>query len=124
MLAGLATLAREIVKDIEDVPGDRAEGLRTLPIVLGARPALVLAALALALAVLASPVPYLLGTFGVGYLLVVVPADCVMLAAIWRARVDAGTGQRWLKVGMYLAAVAFVVGRAVVLVGGGAPIVG
>jgi geranylgeranylglycerol-phosphate geranylgeranyltransferase len=121
-LAGLATLTREIVKDIEDIPGDRAEGLRTLPIVVGPRPALVLAALALALAVVASPVPYLRGTFGVGYLLVVAPADLVMLGAVWRARSDPATGQRWLKAGMYLAAVAFVVGRAVLVVGGGGPL--
>lgn len=32
LVAGLLTLSREIVKDIEDVPGDRAAGARTLPI--------------------------------------------------------------------------------------------
>ncbi len=34
-LAGLVTLAREMVKDIEDIVGDRASGARTLPIELG-----------------------------------------------------------------------------------------
>lgn len=32
LAAGLLTLSREIVKDIEDVPGDQAAGARTLPI--------------------------------------------------------------------------------------------
>lgn len=37
LFAFLATLAREIQKDLADVPGDRADGCRTLPIVLGMR---------------------------------------------------------------------------------------
>jgi len=35
VIAGLLTLSREIVKDIEDVPGDQAAGAMTLPIRLG-----------------------------------------------------------------------------------------
>ena len=37
LFAFLATLVREIQKDLADVEGDRAEGCRTLPIVLGMR---------------------------------------------------------------------------------------
>ncbi|HEY0976757.1 MAG TPA: geranylgeranylglycerol-phosphate geranylgeranyltransferase [Flavobacteriales bacterium] len=46
--AFLTTLARELQKDLADVPGDRAEGRRTIPIVWGTRwaKALVLAYLA------------------------------------------------------------------------------
>lgn len=58
-LAALSTVAREIVKDVEDVAGDRREGLHTLPIAIGKRPALWLAAGLLAVALLASPLPYL-----------------------------------------------------------------
>jgi len=35
ILAFLSTLSREIVKDIEDIKGDQAEDLKTLPIVIG-----------------------------------------------------------------------------------------
>lgn len=35
LVAGLLTLSREIVKDIEDVPGDMAAGAKTLPISKG-----------------------------------------------------------------------------------------
>jgi geranylgeranylglycerol-phosphate geranylgeranyltransferase len=111
-LAGLSTLAREVIKDVEDIVGDREEGLRTLPVVVGERRALTLAAAALGVAVLASPVPYLLGTFGVAYLVVVAPADAIMVYAGYRSFADAAAGQSVLKYGMFLATAAFVAGRS------------
>ena len=114
-LASLATFAREVIKDVEDVVGDREEGLRTLPIVYGERRSLALAAVVLALAVLASPAPYLLGTFGLVYLLVVLPADAGMLYAVYESFEDPSAGQARLKLGTYVAALAFVVGRASVV---------
>jgi geranylgeranylglycerol-phosphate geranylgeranyltransferase len=114
-LASLATFAREVVKDVEDVAGDREEGLRTLPIAYGERRSLELAAVVLALAVLASPAPYLLGTFGLPYLLIVLPADAGMLYAAYESFDDPSAGQSHLKAGTYVAALAFVVGRASVV---------
>ena len=111
-LAGLSTLAREVIKDVEDIVGDREEGLRTLPVAVGERRALTLAAAALGVAVLASPVPYLLGTFGVAYLVVVAPADAIMVYAGYRSFADAAAGQSVLKYGMFLATAAFVAGRS------------
>ena len=117
LLAALATLAREIVKDVEDITGDREEGLRTLPIVIGSRQALTIGAGVLVVAVLASVVPVVRGTFGTVYLLVVLPADAIMLQGMIRAFDDPGRGQRRIKQGMFLAAGAFVVGRLVLLLG-------
>jgi len=114
-LAALSTLTREIVKDVEDIAGDREEGLNTLPIAIGERRALHVAAATLVVAVAASPLPFLLGTFGAAYLLVVVPADIVMLVAVGESYDDPTAGQQRLKYGMFLAALAFVVGRAVVV---------
>ncbi|WP_353633387.1 geranylgeranylglycerol-phosphate geranylgeranyltransferase [Halobacterium sp. NMX12-1] len=111
VLAALSTFTREVIKDVEDVAGDREEGLQTLPIVVGERRALVLGTVLLVVAVLASPVPYLAGTFGVWYLVVVVPADAVMLAAAYRSFDDPEAGQQLLKAGTFVAAVAFVAGR-------------
>jgi geranylgeranylglycerol-phosphate geranylgeranyltransferase len=117
-LAGLATVTREIVKDVEDLAGDREEGLRTLPLVVGESTALRIAGAILAVAVAASVTPYLMGTFGVLYLALVVPADGVMLSAVVRSFADASVAQQRLKRGMFLATAAFVVGRAVEVVGG------
>jgi geranylgeranylglycerol-phosphate geranylgeranyltransferase len=116
VLAGLATFAREVIKDVEDIVGDREEGLHTLPIAYGERPALLVATASLVIAVLASPAPFLLGTFGLAYLAVVLPADAVMLYAAYESFGDATAGQSRLKYGTYLAAVAFIIGRAALLV--------
>jgi len=115
-LAAVATLTREIVKDVEDVEGDRAEGLRTLPIVVGERTALRLGTVALVVAVLASGLPVLVGNFGLAYLALVVPADALMLRATYRSYDDPSAGQRGLKRGMFVAAAAFVAGRAATLI--------
>jgi geranylgeranylglycerol-phosphate geranylgeranyltransferase len=111
VLAALSTLTREIIKDVEDIDGDQEEGLNTLPIAIGERPALHVATVLLLVAVAASPIPYLRETFGVLYLLVVGPAVLVMLFAIGRSYSRPRTGQQYLKYGMFLAAVAFIVGR-------------
>jgi geranylgeranylglycerol-phosphate geranylgeranyltransferase len=118
VLAAIATLTREIIKDVEDVEGDREEGLNTLPIAIGERRALVVAAVLLVAAVLASPVPFLRGYFGVPYLLVVVPADAVMLLAAYESFEDPTASQSRLKYGMFLAALAFIVGRGALAVPG------
>ncbi len=115
-LAAASTFTREIIKDVEDVAGDRQEGLRTLPIVVGDSPALWAGTAVLGVAVLASPLPYLLGTFDTVYLALVVPADGIMLYACYESFGDPTAGQNHIKYGMFLAAAAFVLGRAALLV--------
>jgi len=115
LLAGLSTLTREIIKDVEDVDGDRQEGLNTLPIAVGERRALVVGTAVLAVAVAASPIPFVLGTFDIAYLALVAPADAIMLYACYESFDDPTAGQSHLKYGMFLAAAAFVVGRTAVI---------
>lgn len=110
-LAALATFSREVIKDVEDKAGDAAESLRTLPIVVGDRYALLIATVAVVIGVLASPVPYLLDAFGTAYLVFLLPADFIMLYAVRRAFVSPSQGQYLLKLGMIVAASAFVLGR-------------
>lgn len=111
LLAGLTTFSREVVKDVEDIAGDEAEGLDTLPIRIGSRRSLVVAVAFLAVAVIASPVPYLVGTFGISYLAVVAVADALFIYGAVESFDDATAGQTYLKYGMFIAAAAFVVGR-------------
>ncbi len=115
-LAGTATFAREIIKDVEDLDGDREEGLNTLPIAIGSDRALWVATVTLLVAVAVSPLPYLLGTFGAAYLAVVLLADIVMIYACIEGFRRPTVAQERFKYGMFLAALAFVVGRASILV--------
>ena len=116
VLAALSTISREIVKDVEDVDGDRKEGLNTLPIAIGERRSLWIAAGVLAVAIAASPAPYLLGHFTEAYLVIVVPAAVYMGYAARVSFRDPAAGQAHLKWGMFLAALSFVVGRAALVV--------
>ncbi|QRV16040.1 geranylgeranylglycerol-phosphate geranylgeranyltransferase [Haloterrigena salifodinae] len=113
LLSAITTLTREIIKDVEDVEGDREEGLNTLPIAIGERRALYVATGLLAIGAAASPLPYvLLEDFGVAYLVVVGPAVAVMCYAAYESFSNPTAGQGHLKYGMFLAALAFIVGRA------------
>ncbi|TKR27818.1 geranylgeranylglycerol-phosphate geranylgeranyltransferase [Natronomonas salsuginis] len=116
VLAAGATMAREIVKDVEDIEGDREEGLNTLPIAVGKRPALFVAAVFVGFAIVVSPAPYLLGTFGSTYLLVLAPTIAGLVAGMYRSFTDPTRGQSLLKASMFLAAIAFVIGRIAVVV--------
>jgi len=111
-LAGLSTFTREIIKDVEDIAGDREEELVTLPIAIGERRALWVGAAALVVAVAASPLPYLSGAVGGAYLAIVVVADAVMLYAVYQSFTDPAAAQARFKYGTFLAAAAFVAGRA------------
>ncbi|MEK6978132.1 MAG: geranylgeranylglycerol-phosphate geranylgeranyltransferase [Candidatus Hydrothermarchaeota archaeon] len=114
LLAGLANVGREVVKDIEDYEGDRPYA-RTLPRQLGIGGAAWVAAVFVALAVALSPLPYLLGLLGIRYLAVVLLADMLFVYAMADFLLEAAparaTGcQRRIKGAMLLALAAFFVG--------------
>lgn len=111
VLAALATFSREVIKDVEDITGDREKDLKTLPIVIGERRALLSAAVLLCLMAVLTPLPYLLGTLGMPYLLVVLPATLIMLYSGYVSFSEPTAGQLFLKYGTFLTAAAFIVGR-------------
>lgn len=57
------------------------------------------------------PLPYLYGTLGILYLVLVVPATLAMLYASYISFTDPTTGQSVLKYGTFLTAAAFIIGR-------------
>ncbi|KAF5412177.1 MAG: geranylgeranylglycerol-phosphate geranylgeranyltransferase [Euryarchaeota archaeon] len=117
-LAVLATVAREIAKDIEDVDGDSALELVTLPISVGIERAGHVASIFGMIAVLLSPLPYFAG-FSVWYLIVVLFADLSFLAAILRLRQgDFAGSSKLFKAGMAIALAAFVAGAGTGTVSG------
>lgn len=111
VLAAVATFSREIIKDVEDIEGDREKDLQTLPVAIGKRPALVSAALFLCLMIALTPLPYFLGTLGIPYLMLVIPADLLALYAAYISFTTPRTGQSLLKYSNFLTAAAFIVGR-------------
>ncbi len=101
VFAFLATFAREVVKDIEDVEGDRAAKLRTLPLVFGisATRKLVFTLVVLLLAMLPMPLIY----FGYDWhyailsLVLAGPFLIVLLVELAKSGANYGKCQRYLK---------------------------
>jgi geranylgeranylglycerol-phosphate geranylgeranyltransferase len=107
LLSFLATMSREIAKDIEDVEGDRLGGAKTLPILAGEK---LSAALAAAFGLAAVGLSILM-PFGRTYLVIVLVADLFFLLSIQKiAKGDAAGSQKALKVGMAVALLAFMAG--------------
>ncbi len=102
IFAFLFTAAREIIKDIEDTEGDLKNNVKTLAI-LNPRLAVGTALGFMALVILFSPIPYLLGWYAWHYLLVVVlGVDLVLIGLAIRLLRDASREscasiQRWMK---------------------------
>ena len=105
----LATLGREIIKDVQDMDADR--GIRkTLPMAIGPAGSMAISSISLAGAIIVSPFPYLLRQFGILFLIVVLVADVIFIytAAIqWK---NASKAQSVAKAAMYIALLAFLVG--------------
>jgi geranylgeranylglycerol-phosphate geranylgeranyltransferase len=110
-LSMLATFAREIVKTIEDIEGDKLDGASTLPIKIGETKASYVACAFGLLAVFLSPLPYFMGLFNEYYLVVVGIADIVFIYAMVQILRKNPTGSsKYFKVGMFLAMLAFIAG--------------
>ncbi|GIX06915.1 MAG: prenyltransferase [Candidatus Poribacteria bacterium] len=112
------SLVRELLKDVEDVAGDRIGGARTAAVVWGERRAVSIAAAVGALGILFTIVPFLLQWrgFGVRYLIaVVLGVDLIVAVALFQTvrrpePAVAGSAQRWLKRSMILGLIAILVG--------------
>ena len=109
LLAFLSSAGREIIKDIEDMEGDKDR--LTLPMKLGKEKAATLARVFILMAVLLSPLPYEpFQLFTWVYLLVVIPADILFLMVMSSILSDPTSSQKMAKKAMFVALLAFFIG--------------
>lgn len=112
VLAALLHCVREIVKDAEDEPGDRTMGRRTLPIAMGRRPALVVAA---GVGLLFVPASLLLprnaGYGGAYFLIALLAQMAVLVAATWLLLGKVERVSALLKGAMVIGLIALVAGK-------------
>ena len=107
-----AMLARELVKDGEDVEGDKASGAVTIPIRYGIKATMILALFCAVLGVVASLAPYL--WWGFWYIIGILPVDGIILSACIKAvrcttpsDVKTSGASMLLKAGMFASLVIF-----------------
>jgi len=105
--ASLYHTGREILKDLEDVKGDHLRSGGTLPLKWGVKRSQILITFNYLLVLLATPLPFLFGLYGLRYLAGVLLLDAFLAyigVALWR---DPSPGalsrlNRLLKVGMVI----------------------
>ena len=113
ILAAWLHFVREVVKDVEDEPGDRAIGRRTLPIAVGRRPAMVIAAGAALLFVPASLLLPWSAEYRLVYFLIALFAQLAVLAAgTWLLLGKLDRVSALLKGAMVIGLIALVAGKA------------
>lgn len=112
VLASTFHLAREILKDIQDRPGDAAVNGRTLPIVAGAGRARILFTILTATLIVAIPMPAFRSLAGPVYMVLGLILDALLivtLCLVWQAPNEAALARpsRLLKAGMIVGLAAF-----------------
>jgi len=117
--AFLMTMAREIVKDMEDVEGDSAEGASTFPIRYGMKSSSILAAVFMVIASLTSPLLYFIGIFNIIYLLILIFAIYIFLSCAISILRDQSIGNtrkvsKRIKIGMGIVFLAFALGSPII----------
>ena len=113
--AFVMTTAREIVKDIEDVEGDKADGARTLPILIGKKKPAILASILIIADCALCPLLYFWNVFGILYLIIIAVAVILFLysAVLILKSQDESTAHKsskMLKIGMLIAFLSFALG--------------
>jgi len=107
-MAFLATLGREIIKDIEDMEADFDR--MTLPKKIGKGKAGAIATLFILIAVILSFEPFIVGIFNIEYLFIVLIADAIFIYSSFLQFQNPKRGQKLTKVGMFVALIAFLIG--------------
>ena len=113
--AFVMTTARELVKDIEDMEGDKSEGAKTLPILYGEKITAILAFVLIIIDCALCPLLYYNQIFSIYYLIVIAIAVILFIySAILiiknQDRQTAGKVSKYLKIGMLIAFVSFIFG--------------
>ena len=119
IFAFLFTTAREIVKDIEDLPGDRAQSIATLPLLWGKRRAISIALLLIGAGIVFSPIPYLLNWYSWIYLvLMIFGVDLVLVYLgfqLWTNPTQRNCAriQKWMKWNIFVGLLAVCLGATI-----------
>ncbi len=109
VLSFLATLGREISKDIQDMKGDIGRR-KTLPMCIGKNRARYVAVACFVLAVVLSPLPYIFNMFGWLYLVIVLVADAIFIYAGASLKRSPRRASNSAKLAMAIALAAFIFG--------------
>lgn len=115
VFAFLINFARELVKDVEDIEGDRKEHAVTLPVKYGIRPALILATLSLLTLISITFAVVIHSVYHSAFMYIVFAADilmCVSGVMMWQgsSSINMGRVSSNLKLSMVIGLIAIIAG--------------
>lgn len=110
LMAFSSNIGREITKSIEDIEGDKRTRVRTLPIVAGKNFAGLIAMIFVLFAIFFSPLPYMLNLLNINYLYLVIVTDITFAFSCFLIFILPKKSQRLMKIAMFIAIVAFLLG--------------
>ena len=115
LFAMFMTLAREIVKDMEDIEGDKQEGARTFPILYGKKISSIISIILIVVTTLMCPILYIFKIFNLGYMLIMVIPIIIFLYSAYSLKLNppeetCAKVSKNLKIAMLISFIAFVVG--------------
>jgi len=113
--ATIMTMAREIIKDMEDIKGDKIEEAKTFPIKYGLKKSSYLAGLLIILASVLSPILYFNGIFNFYYLAILSIAIITFFYGAYIILKDQSSESckkvsKLVKIGMIIVFIAFAIG--------------
>lgn len=113
--AFLMTLSREIIKDTEDIEGDKKENAHTFPIIYGVKKAVTLAVILNIITCILSPLLYFYNIFSINYLMIVLIADIIfvysaILALKDQSKENLHNISKYMKIGMLISFISFAIG--------------
>ena len=83
LFAFMINFSREILKDVEDLEGDKTKNLRTFPIVYGEKASLRMSAIFILLTIVLTFIPYFAGIYNIYYFLIILfVVDLVLILVV------------------------------------------
>ena len=115
LFALFMTLAREIVKDMEDIEGDKLEGARTFPILYGKKIPSIVSIILIVVTTLMCPILYIYKIFNISYMVIMIIPIIIFLYCAYALKLNPSEKigakvSKNLKIGMLISFVAFVIG--------------
>lgn len=115
LFALFMTLAREIIKDMEDIEGDKADGARTFPIIYGKKIPSIVSIILIVVTTLMCPILYIYHIFNIAYMIIMIIPIIMFLYSAYTLGLNpdtetCGKVSKWVKIAMLISFIAFVVG--------------
>lgn len=102
IFAFMINLIREVVKDVEDIEGDRAESVKTFPVIFGVEAARKIAVVFTVFLVLVTFIPFLLKVYRIEYLVIIAVSVAPALVSVIRDITRAKEKKDWSKISGHL----------------------